>query len=256
MRFNSLKMDNVFKYINFLIQTCLTDEYVDDEEMAVREEKAKEIKEQELKEKEEHCREDHWSAPSKSFPWGCLFGASKLQAVRYQEYYEAAYGLIDFITDMIYFDSVLGVKVSNNDSGDAMKAFLFISSILGVILSTAAFGLACEHNDEYMKYLGVYETKTATNGIVWLRSILEDTPQVIISLVIDHYRIQQGEIERISNFGALNIAFSLSSILTSNWKVVRAQKKDNDFCEAGCTLLFFGLFNFVPCIITACVLFA
>ena len=239
---------------------------------------------------EQRKRVENWSALLNSFPWR-LLGATKLQALRYQENYEAAYGLIDFITDMIYFHSVLDVKISDNHSGDAMKAFLFISSIFGIFVSSFAWltNQSSDSDGREEEINGREERISVQLGItyaayvVFFRTVLEDTPQVIITLVIDHYRIQQGEIERLSNFGALNIAVSLFSMLQNNWKLAR-QTYDDSICiensmhffydvlryffpckqvytysyVLACFLQFFyaGLLNFIPCIITVCVLYA
>ena len=100
-------------------------------------------------------------------------------------------------------------------------------------------------------------------------------PQVIITLVIEHYRIQQGQIERISNYGALTISFSVLGMLYINLKHVRADvllrrnARRNRQIEKGEPSMDTGWFrpvlfrfvsssldNLVPCIITACVLFA
>ena len=65
-----------------------------------------------------------------------LFGFNEEQMLLFDLWYEILYGVLDFITDMIYFASVVHKKVNkNNSAGDAVKAFLFISSYLGISMS-------------------------------------------------------------------------------------------------------------------------
>lgn len=85
-----------------------------------------------------------------------LFGANQLQALRYQEYFEGAYGLIDFITNMMYFASVLYIKIHNDPvNGEFLKAFLFISSLLGFLISFASWDKGNEHTAEQIKDLDI-----------------------------------------------------------------------------------------------------
>ena len=69
------------------------------------------------------------------------------------------------------------------------------------------------------------ETKPAAAGIVLVRTIFEDMPQVIMTLVIDHYRIQQGRIESISNF---ELWRTQCSILTFQYS-----QHELEICEHG-----------------------
>ena len=282
-------MENVFKYINSLIQPCLTDECADDEELAVRDKKEKQsLAVRDKKEKQSELQQD-LSAPSKSCIWGGLFGATKVQAIQYQAQFGGTYAVIDFITDMMYFDSVLYVKISDNDSGDAMKAFLFITSIFGLFTSYVGSRIVAKNTELHLGNVNVqfagleivqeYDPDNAICNIIrnfyvysaYFRTWVEDTPQVIMTLVIDHYRIQQGQINRISNFGALSITFSLLSMLYINWKIcvdslelrgggIFEVSKNTPIsfriCSRICYMLYLSVFNFTPCIITACVLFA
>ena len=174
-----------------------------------------------------------WKNTDGEFSW---FGIEAKDYVFYDELYERVIGVIDFITDMIYFADVLHQKISNNsDSEKCMKAFLFICSFFGLWASFGVFNevfILTQSEREIVvfrvrfKYLPAAEISYDLSFLRFLRSFFEDMPQVVLSLVIEHYRIQEGIIDHISYQGMVSIAFSILSMLWTNYKEAKNACED------------------------------
>ena len=316
-------------------------------------------------------------------------GLNEDEKMYYEGIFEALYGMLDFISDMVYFSEVVGAKVADSAVGaDAMKAFLFLSAIGGIVASVMSGISASEGHDlrekeiptpaetnrcqtnidiagtvvsqttgnilerarclpsipvypiyvicatiefcvtngrsmtnQYVSYSGglannisdivtckpcvgrpppcpwekcgddgtidkkcreversreveewestlkestlkhnkslAKQKKKAyreANFFVFARTCVEDMVQIIITLVIEHYRIQQGQIEYISQVGVANITFSIFGMLYINYKYVRFQEEE-DFGLNVFLYLLVCVVNVLPCVITAVVLF-
>ena len=165
---------------------------------------------------------------------------------------ELFFGIFDFVTDMLYFESALYTKISDDSAAaDAMRAFLFISSFIGLLLS---WGIYVELTENDLKSL---KAAPEVYMVIFSRSMFEDMPQIVITLIIEHYRIEKGEIESISNVAIANIVFAIVCMLKVNVNATYLVPSDpaDDDVPLWWNALFMNLFNTLPCIITACILF-
>ena len=174
-----------------------------------------------------------------------LFGLTDEEKFVWEQRFEFVVGVGDFITDMLYFSSVLHAKISDSSvNADVMRAFLFISAILGLSSSSSP----------HTNYLLGRNTEIDTEqfrALVWLRTTFEDMPQIIITLVIEHYRFQNHLSDGLSRLSMLNIAWSILSMVQANHNTLI---NDERTWKGHCHPLHIS--NTIPCLITVFVLFA
>lgn len=107
-----------------------------------------------------------------------------------------------------------------------MRAFLFISAILGfsVSWSNDTASQECRGCKDCLYSLDMEELEDdwgeddvnpihRFHYLISVRTCLEDMSQVIITLVIEHYRIDHDLSDGFSTFGVLNIAWCMFSML-------------------------------------------
>ena len=69
-----------------------------------------------------------------------LFGMNEEQKLLFEKRYEMVYGVFDFITDRIYFVSVLHTTVNSHAvDNKVIKSCLFMTSIFGLLAATFGY---------------------------------------------------------------------------------------------------------------------
>jgi len=177
----------------------------------------------------------------------CGLCCDEALALYYRSLFDSFYGIIDFVSDMIYFAEVATLKVADNvASGTTIKIVLVLSSVMGLLTAFASiFWTLLSESSEDMRAREMH-------FLTKVRTCVQSMIQIILCLVIEHYRIQQGEISNISQVGLVNIGFSSFGMLLSNVRNVCLM--DHECCAFRHILV--SVFNVLPCVIVAVVLYS
>ena len=166
--------------------------------------------------------------------------------------FELVVGLIDFVTDMVYFATVLHIKISDDEvAAGAMRAFLFITSTLGLMASYKI------HRECFNGVHPVDPIDFPTG--VYTRTWFEDMPQIVITLVIERYRIKIGATDSLSKEAVATIVASVIMMMKANLAMFQAGFGPNHRYSCGeeelAAFIALNALNVLPVIITAWVLY-
>jgi hypothetical protein len=127
-------------------------------------------------------------------------------------YSELMFGVADFVTDLLFLSSIFNEDIGiNRTDGDVMKAFLLISSLLGIGMSVLAFRLGSNYGGSMTEL----ETSRQFSGVIVVRNIVEDIPQLTLTIVIERRMMRRGESDGFSTFAIVSISLSVAMMLWS-----------------------------------------
>ena len=130
-------------------------------------------------------------------------------------YGELMFGIADFVTDLLFLSSIFNEDIGiNRTDGDVMKWALFISSLLGIAMSILAF----RWGSNYGLSMTGLETSRQFSEVIIVRNLVEDIPQLTLTIVIELRMMKREESDGFSDFAVVSLSLSVALML---WSVKR-----------------------------------